>query len=457
MKTFQFLLLLFALSSSSCKQDFLDQKSDQRLVVPSSISDFQAILDDRLRTMRPTACELGIVGADEFTISSSVWEKLPISAGYQKNAYIWADDVYQGEQGIDWNKAYKRILYANIALEGIEKIKPSPVEENNWNNVKGSGLFFRAISFYQLAQLFCKAYVPGSTENEMGIPLRLSSDILIKSSRSSLKETYDQIFTDLKAAAALLPLKPVSKYRPSKAAAYALLARAYLQIQDYQQAYYFSDLCLNIHAELIDYNSSNLALAYPFPANPELNPEVIFHIALDNIPITGVTRINMDEELLRLYHPDDLRYQAFFKSNADGRINFKGSYSGSSICFIGLATDEVLLTRAECLIRLDRLFEASADLRQLIKNRYTSSYQAQLPIDQAALLQLVLEERRKELILRGTRWEDLRRLNQDPVFAKTLRRIINGKGYELSPNSARYVWPIPDNVIQLSGIAQNIR
>jgi len=69
----------------------------------------------------------------------------------------------------------------------------------------------------------------------------------------------------------------------------------------------------------------------------------------------------------------------------------------------------------------------------------------------------ILVERRKELVLRNVRWFDLRRLNKDPRLAKTLLRKLNGQVYQLPPNDPRYTQYIPQSVIDLSGIEQNIR
>jgi hypothetical protein len=74
----------------------------------------------------------------------------------------------------------------------------------------------------------------------------------------------------------------------------------------------------------------------------------------------------------------------------------------------------------------------------------------------AAALDTVLAERRKELAFRGIRWSDLRRLNQED-WNITLTRNLNGTPYTLPPNSKLYTLPIPPDVIQESGIAQNPR
>ncbi|MEJ7778953.1 MAG: RagB/SusD family nutrient uptake outer membrane protein, partial [Daejeonella sp.] len=72
-------------------------------------------------------------------------------------------------------------------------------------------------------------------------------------------------------------------------------------------------------------------------------------------------------------------------------------------------------------------------------------------------LKMVLQERRKELLMRNRRFNDLRRLNKDSRFAITLKRILGANTHELPPNDKRYVFPIPETVIAATGMAQNER
>jgi hypothetical protein len=122
------------------------------------------------------------------------------------------------------------------------------------------------------------------------------------------------------------------------------------------------------------------------------------------------------------------------------------------------------LIRAECLARGGDKTAAMNDLNTLLRARWAkdpitgaSLYVDQTAIDADNALRIILNERRKELVLRATRWIDLRRLNQDPRFAITLTRNIAGQIYTLPPNDKKYVYPIPDNEIRLSGLQQNPR
>lgn len=448
------ILVLLVVLVSGCKDDFLDIKQNIRQAVPYKITDFQAILDNAIEMNASSSHSLGILGGDEYYILDG--RLSTIKDAFQRNGYIWAKEIHEGETCADWNTAYSRILLANLSLEGIGKINPSHQDLEAWKNVKGSGLFFRALNFYQLAQLFCKAYDPSSAGSDPGIPLRLESDINVKSFRATVAQTYARILEDLKQAAELLPDVPMVKSRPSRPAAYGLLAKTYLLMGEYEQAYDYADQCLRINNNLVNLKTlSNLSQNYPLTEiNVENNKEVIFLLSTTNIALIASPRFNAATELLKLYAANDLRKDAWFFTYA-GRTLFGGGYIPAFTT--GLGVNEILLIRAECLARKGEVLAANEDINYLLKNRYDGTYMPVVIQDKEMLLALIISERRKELVMRGTRWEDLRRLNKDPKFAITLKRSIDGKAYELPPNDPRYVYPIPEQEILMSKLAQNIR
>jgi hypothetical protein len=116
------------------------------------------------------------------------------------------------------------------------------------------------------------------------------------------------------------------------------------------------------------------------------------------------------------------------------------------------------LIAAEGYSRSGNLEMGNLYLNELLRNRYDKESWEDLMIEeQEELLKRILLERRKELIGRGIRWSDLRRLNQETGSEITLERVIDGETYSLLPNDPLYVFPIPDVEIQRSGIAQNNR
>jgi tetratricopeptide (TPR) repeat protein len=378
---------------------------------------------------------------------------------------MWKTDIYGAVTTFSsWNDAYKRIFYTNLVLEGMEKIVPkNPTELIAWSQAKGSALFFRAYNHYLLSQLFCKTYDKTTAQSDLGIPLRLQSDINITSFRSTVQQTYEQIINDLKQALDLLPVStPVNviyKCRPTKVASNAMLARVYLSMDNYDSALVYSNKALGMYSYLMDFNNSAEVNTSPSVSSSftQFNKEVIFQMTLASLATYLPNRAFVEPALYNQYSSGDIRKAAFFKPGTN--VQFKGSYDGGSgLKFGGLATDEMYLIRAECYARKNDTTLAMKDLNDLLRTRWVSnSYMPYHPVDANDALRKIISERRKELCFRDIRWTDLRRLNKEPQFAVTLNRTVNGTTYSLPPNDPRYVFPIPVDVIQLTGIQQNIR
>jgi len=450
MKNFVKLLILFLLGLAACSKDFLDIKPDKKLVVPSTMEDMQALLD-YFEVHNANMPGMGELSSDDYYILYDRWNAM--TAQYMKNGYIWAKEIWEGSTSIDWNNRYQQIFYANYVLEGLDKINRND-DPGYYDRLKGTALFHRGHALYQLAQEFCAPFDKSVANDGYGLPLRLSSDLNVHVSRSTVKETYDQIVSDLLEAFNLLSENDSYKTRPVKAAASALLSRVYLILQQYDKALTYAETTLAANYKLIDFNKLKTSASYPME---RFNSEVIFHSQMTQYTPLSSSRLIMDSTLYRSYADTDLRKVAWFKSSS-GNYTFKGSYCGSTQIFNGLAVDECYLTKAECLARAGSITEALNALNSLLITRNkTGSFVPITATSQQDLLALVLKERRKELLFRGVRWTDLRRLNLEAPTAASLYRKLNGTTYKLEPNSPNYILPVADDVIRLSGIPQNIR
>lgn len=436
--------------STSCLSDWLDIKPDKKMVLPASLKDIQALMDNT-QILNIAMPAIGEVGTDDYFIADDRWQSM--SSAEYRNAYIWAEKIYEEGTSVNWNNPFQAIFYANLALESLDKL--DDLESLHAKSLRGSAHFFRAWAYFQVAQIYCDQYDVLAAPSKLGLPLRVQSDINLSSKRSSIKETYDLIREDIGMAITLLPEKQDLAVRPSKAAAYGLSAIFHLQTGDYQKALEHAVSCSNIYNTILDYNLLNQALTYPFRM---LNEEVIFHSSVEtNNAIFATNAFNVVHELYADFDLSDLRRELFFRSNGK-EFTFKGSYNGNNALFNGIATDEIILIQSECLARLGKFSEARQEINSLLKKRYkTGSYHGNIPEADEELLDFILRERRKQLIFRGRRWWDLRRLNKDPRYAKVLQRVVVEKRYELNSNSPRYTLPFPDDVIRLSGMEQNAR
>lgn len=431
----------------SCKK-YLEEKSNNSLVVPTTIADLQALLDDGyiMNTSTPMYAE---------TVSDNYFatdDMLNSQDEVNRNAYCWLPVKYTFQN--DWSAAYTVVYNSNLCLERIEQVERNGYNESDWNNVKGSALFFRAYSFLNLAWTYAKAYDPNTYQTDLGIVLRLGSNFNVKSQRANVKDSYDQIIADAKNAVKYLPDQPKHVLRPSRAAAYGLLARAYLSMGKADSSLKYSNLCLGIKNTLMDYNNPsqvNINNSYPFS---KFNAETVFYTEARSyslyIQYNGLALA--DTTLFASYADHDLRKKAYFEPNGNYQ-NFNGHYSNNDEFFTGIATDEMYLTRAESYARIGLKDQALADLNTLLLKRWDNTFSPFTAPTSNDALKIVLTERRKELLNRGLRWMDIKRLNKENADIIP-KRVFMGQSFTLSPNGDRYALPLPTDIVEL-GVTQN--
>jgi len=229
----------------------------------------------------------------------------------------------------------------------------------------------------------------------------------------------------------------------------------------YDSAFKYANACLLLKSALMNFNGdadivgSINGTAPPFR---KYNKEVIFH----SQPILGfsICRPNLgasvDTILYASYEDDDLRKTAFFAKGVT-YFTFKGMYSQDiQHMFTGIATDELFLIRAECYARLNNKQAALDDLNYLLATRWKQGSFVPVSATTAAeALDKILEERRKELVMRQLRWMDIKRLNKEDRNI-VLKRVIGNQVYLLPANDNRYALPLPTGLLQLTGMEQNL-
>ena len=155
----QLIIILCILACLSCnKRDFLDKKPQTSLVVPTKLEDFEKLLDN-YRFINVSG-KLGEISSDNLYIEDEqTWAAL--FTPDERNAYVWATDLYEGMGNInDWVFPYRQILYANIVLEGLDKIAATPATQADHDRIKGWALFVRGHALFNLAQHFAPHLTP---------------------------------------------------------------------------------------------------------------------------------------------------------------------------------------------------------------------------------------------------------------------------------------------------------
>ena len=204
--------MLLVLLAAGC-DGFLDPKPEQRLVVPTTLSDVRALLSNPEVFNRQPA--LSTVASDDYFSTDQGYLILSES---EQGSYTWQEDPYQGEIIGDWNIPYQQIFYSNVALEALQKMES---EESGLREIlRGEALFHRAHAYFQLLQVFAPPFqIAGANESLLGVVLKDSPDINDPIERADLSTSYQKVIDDLSEALSLLPDVQDVKTQPTKAAA----------------------------------------------------------------------------------------------------------------------------------------------------------------------------------------------------------------------------------------------
>lgn len=458
MKKSIYIVFAFIVAALAGCKDYLDIQPKDKLI-PNGVADFRLLLDDQwTMTLTPG---IGDMMTDDLFLTEDQYGD--VTQEFFQRSYTWSKDIFAADDDArDWGAPYKIIFYANTIIEGLAANSAGLPEARN--QVEGEAGFYRAYAYFNLLNTFSKQYNAATADKDPGIPLRLSSDITGSVTRNSVKEVYTQVLADVNNAIKLLPAKSAFKTRPSRAAAYALAARIYLQMGNYDQAMEQATNALSLQNTLVDYNivdPNNATFDAMFPVTVVSNPEVIFISST-----TGMYAKNysVSANVYQLYNSHDLRASLFFREIPDqGNYQFIGSYNDGGRTnvptpFSGFSVAELYLIRAECYARKNETGKAMGDLNTLLVKRFEANiFQPLTAATPKEALKIVLAERRKELIFRNLRLMDLKRLNADPEYAITLTRTLNDEKFTLPPADNRYVFPIPTKEVIASHLEQNPR
>lgn len=251
--------------------------------------------------------------AQEFPSDDAVWVKN--SGDHRMNTYGYQHIVNSSVSTQFWNQAYYGIFSANRVIEAIDENSP-PSELQ----LKGENIFLRAFMHFDLVRIFSRPF-SHSPETNLGVMIRDNTDPSALPPRSTVKEAYEFIENDLLQAAELLSENKPAIFA-SKEVAWALLARIYLYMEQYEKAIEYADLVINSgRYSLLETNQ----LGGYFTLLPENNPETIFAIKLQEIENMGKASIgslyHINGGWGEIYASKPYR-ELLYKNSNDERINF---------------------------------------------------------------------------------------------------------------------------------------
>lgn len=370
-------------------------------------------------------------------------------------AYRWQTDPGNAEVTSAWAAYYFAIDRANRILAAIDAVPaPTPQDVTNKNRIKGEALALRAFGHLQLLINFSDGYNPTA----LAVPY-MDKSTISKPSRNTVADVFTKLKSDLATAITLIPATGLpstfaNRARITLPAVYAIQARAALYEKKWDDA---------IAAATLAINAVPLATIAQYPGiwTDASSTEVIWKLKR----VSGETRIGdifwdrgqsivvygVSEKLRNQFNTaTDIRYASLVRLRGAGRFSL-GKYIGGDPLIPNLAdckifrTAEMYLIRAEAYAEKDQLANAAADVNALLTQRITG-YVNQTFATKADAINVIINERFKELAFEGHRMNDLRR-RLLPVN-RLAADAINAQGaVNLLPASPVYNWPIPNTEI----------
>ena len=430
------------------KSDIQTYFSDIESVEPSILGAYNLLfsLYDHYAVMYPE------VAGDLLYLSATNiewWKTYEFTATYEEES---------SPVGLIWKRGYNLIMDLDYLLYFVPKLRDQDPELVD--NTLAQAYLVRALAFFQLCNVYGQTYTFTPDASHWGVGLMTSiPSITDHMVRSTTKATYEQILSDIQAARSLFTDSfKFDRYKASPAACDALEARVRLYMGDYEKA-------LELASGLVGRFSlaprdKYVAMFCTRAGSPE---EDIFRLngyyqsggSLGKWFRYDNPSARPSQKLKALYKPGDVRTDLFSYYGKDGNGQMK---QFSDICMKYYCTEdiadverhydpivfrasEMYLIAAECACALGRLPEAEGYVRKL-EARALGVAESAVALSYSGkdgLMELIEQERMKELCFEGHRLYDITRRHQD------LKRDagFNTQVLTVRYPDYRFVLPIP--------------
>lgn len=400
-------------------------------------------------------------------------------AAFSKALHTWQSIPFIDIKGVEfpdnqWASVYSRIALVNSILHQLSEMSVPEKDFDLARKVKGEALFIRALNYFWLANVYARPYCKATADKDLCIPLKTDAGVVGGYfARTPMNKVYNQIVADLEGAAASLEgLTQKTKYRADEMAAYALLSRVHLYMEEYQKAIDCADKVILSQQYMVrDLNYHDNSGNFTALNSPETifsqGASLMFFLqtpaSMNNLYANSY---RSSQDLLSSFNDDDLRLSAFFlnahytHTEKNRCIKFRNKADGFVSDIFLIRYPEVILNKAEAQALLRREIEAKATLKELMGKRYNLAPEISAAGDD--FVSYVRDERRRELCFEGHRWFDLRRyaVNRVVPFQKeivhyyyeSVNNITRPVGYytlkRYSEDASCYMLPIPKAEIE---------
>jgi hypothetical protein len=428
---------------------------------------------------------------DAKVIMSGIMRRLTSSNHYGRDFIMYGDakggdmTIYSAGRGNDalytfnhnpnanaysgfWTVAYNNIMQVNNLLENIDKIQAEGSTQD-FNSYKGQALTVRALIYFDLVRLYGKPY--NMDKAALGVPnITATLPALAQPNRDKVEDNYNQILADLKAAETLLPKTKSNgflNYYGNK----ALQARVNLYMEKYPDALAAAeDVITNggytlytpanwVESWTKQFGSESIFELGVFPNEADLGTGSLgfylrrrAHGASTALGWFGASdyfleRLNQDPTDVRwgVMAADEIsttanpRLGSLYKYSGNTALLGDGKSTATAVNIKVIRSSEVYLIAAEAALKAGNA-EKAATYLNAIRRRSPGL----APATAATVsLDMILDERSKELFGEGHRFFDMIRNNKSITFNdEIIGTIINLRPKTIDRTYFKTILPI---------------
>lgn len=441
MKKFKIIFAIIGIVLLSSCEGFLDVKPSNSADSATSIltvSDAKVAITGIMRSMTSST----YYGRNFVIYSDAKGGDFAIrSAGRGLDGlYSFNHSQTTGNYGSFWAYLYSCILQANNLIANIEMMEAAGNGTAALSDYKGQALTARALFYFDLVRLYGQPYNRAKTS--LGVPLELKViDASAQPTRATVEAVYTQIVADLTAAAPLMS-KTITKGYLNYYANQAIQARVYLHMDNFTAALTAAETIINdkkytlyTNAKWVDswaseFGSESIFELAMYEKEGNLGTGSLGYYLLRLGKITGASGYFMasDYYLDRLTQdPTDVRWGIMdFDESSNTRFGSCLKYVGGAAMKgdkggIPAATNVKVIRLSEVY-----LIAAEAALRQTASDKtkaaeYLNKIRQRSPALAAATaatvtLDMIIDEKSKELFTEGNRYWDMMRLGRTIEF-----------------------------------------
>ncbi len=447
----------------SCDDYLSNVPKGQR--IPTTLNDFSVMLADEYTNCREDVTQALVLLNDRY-----------VSDGYLSYYELWSANYFWDENAdrIAMNKSdettyyngYAGISTANLIIENAPTATEATDAERG--QVIAQAKILRAMKYFTLVNYYAKTYNAATAATDGGVPLITSAEVGATYTQPSVQEIYDFIVQDISEALPALPERALNVLYADKATAYALAARVYLQMGNYQEALASAGEALKRNDRLFDwvafYNDNAAVLSVPDVYQSITSPmgfdyEENYIFCHGNNSYSG-NDLQMREDRGNRFEQGDAHFMSRWKIRTMAGSTYYNPNMGGYFNRGGLTTTEVYLIQAECMARTGNVADAMDVLNKVRQKRILPEYYQPLTASSAdEAIDMIIKVKGDALVQTIIPFCDARRLNLEPAHARTLTKVENGQQYTLSPSSHMWVMPFPMGAVKNSGngtVTQNV-